>query len=70
MGQQTVPCTPPPRTAEGGFIFFRIGVSVPKKNVLEGKLVLFGVIQVKRPPKRGFSLYSLNQNFDKLKMIS
>ena len=50
MSQQTLPCTPPPRTSYGGFIFFVWVSSVPKqKNVLKGKPVLYGIIQVKRP---------------------
>ena len=39
---------PPPRTAEGGFIFLHRCVVFPT-NVLKGKLVLFGIIEVKRP---------------------
>ena len=34
---------PPPRTAEGGFIFFRIGVQCSQKIVLKGKPEYFGV---------------------------
>ena len=37
---------PPPRTAEGGFIYFVYVSSVPKKNVLKGKPEYFGVIEV------------------------
>ena len=40
---------PPPRTAEGGFIFFVWVSSVPKEKILKGKPVLFGIIEVKRP---------------------
>ena len=47
--------TPPPRTAEGGFIF-SYRCLVFQKNVLRGKPVLFGVIQVNRPQNGGFSL--------------
>ena len=50
MSQQTLPCThpPPPRTAEGGFIF-SYRCLVFSKNVLKGKPVYFGVITFKDP---------------------
>ena len=53
MSQQPLPCTPPPRTAKGGFIFL-YGCLVFSKNVLTGKPEYFGVIQVKRPQNRVF----------------
>ena len=43
---------PPPRTAEGGFIFCRIGVQCSPKNVLKGKPEYFGVIHVNPIPER------------------
>ena len=55
----TVLPSPSPRTA-----------SVPQKNVLKGKPVFFGVIQLKRPQNVFFSIYSLKSDFDKLKIIS
>ena len=39
---------PPPRAGEGGFIFSYRCLVFPK-NVLKGKPVLFGIIEVKRP---------------------
>ena len=51
LGYEPVDLTvhPPPITAEGGFIFFRICVLCSHKNVLKGKPDYFGVIQAKRP---------------------
>ena len=54
MSQQTLPCTPPPppvpQNCRGWDHVFRIGVyKNVSKNVLTGKLVLFRIIQVKRP---------------------
>ena len=49
MSQQTLPCTPPPQNCRGWVHFFRIGVLCSQKNVLKGKPVLFGIIEVKRP---------------------
>ena len=69
MSQQTLPCTPP-RTDEGGLIFSYRCLVLSPKNVLKGKPVLFGVIQVDKTQKRVLSLYSLKSNFDKLKIIS
>ena len=67
MSQQTLPCTPPELPRVGSFFSYRCLVF--PKSVLKGKPVLFGVIQVKRLKKRGFSLYSLKSNFDKFRII-
>ena len=48
MSQQTLPCTPPPELPRVGS-FFSYGCLVFPKNVLKGKPVLFGIIEVKRP---------------------
>ena len=46
MSQQTLPCTPPPELPRvGSFFSYRCS----QKNVLKGKPVLFGIIEVKRP---------------------
>ena len=68
MSQQPLPCTPPPRTAEGGFIFL-YGCLVFSKNVLTGKPEYFGVIQVKKTQNRVFLAYLLKPHFDKLNII-
>ena len=60
MSEQTLPCTPPPKKiVEGGFIFF-VSVSSVPKNVFEGKPVLFGVFQIKRPQNVVFEHIRLN----------
>ena len=64
MSQQTLPCTPPPRTAEGGFIFSYRFLMFPK-NVLKEKPEYFGVIQIKRPKNVFFSIFTQTK-FDKL----
>ena len=48
MSQQTMPCTPPPELPSVG-LFFSYRCLVFPKNVLKGKPVLFGIIEVKRP---------------------
>ena len=47
MSQQTLPCTPPPELPRVGS-FFSYRCLVFPKNVLKGKPVLFGIIEVKR----------------------
>ena len=64
MSQHTILCPPPPRTDEGGFIFFVEVFSIAPKNVLKGKPEYFGVVQVKRPKKMFFTAYSLKPNID------
>ena len=60
---------PPSRTAEGGLIFFRIGVySVPKKLSTNESLCFSELFWLK-DQKHGFSLYSLKTNFEKLSNI-
>ena len=49
MSQQTLPCTPPPKTIEGKFICFVYVPSVPQKNVLKGKSVLSELFRLKNP---------------------
>ena len=44
---------PPPELPRVGS-FFRIGVLCSQKNVLNGKPVLFGISEVKRPQNVGF----------------
>ena len=67
MGQQTLPYPPPPSPAElprvASLCSYRC-LLIPK-NVLKGKPVLFGVIQVKRSKNVLFSEYPLKPNFDK-----
>ena len=65
MSQQSMYAVHPPlpQNCRGWVHFFRIGVWCSPKNVLKGKPVLFGVIQVKRTL---FSACSLKPNFDKL----
>ena len=48
MSQQTLPCTPPPPELPRVGSFFRPFCLVFTKNVLKGKPVLFGIIEVKR----------------------
>ena len=48
MSQQTLPCTPPPELPRVGS-FFSYRCLVFPKNVLKGKPVLFGIIEVIRP---------------------
>ena len=57
MNPQTLPCTPPPPELPRVGSFFFVSVSsLPKKNVLGRKPVLFGVIQVKRPQNVVFTI--------------
>ena len=58
MSQQTLPCTLPPKKCRGWAYFVRIGVYSSKKNVLKGKPVLVGVIQVKRPKNVLLSIFT------------
>ena len=58
MSQQTLLC----KTAEDGFIYFWICVCCSQENVLKGKPVPFGVIQVKRPQNVVFHYIHSNQN--------
>ena len=48
MSQQTLPRTPPPGLPRVGS-FFSYRCLVFPKNVLKGKPMLFGIIEVKRP---------------------
>ena len=69
MSQQTLPCTPPPRTVEGGFIFFSYKCLVLPQNVFKGKPEYFGVIHDKRPKNVFFSANSLKPNFNKVNIF-
>ena len=54
MSQQTLPCTPPPRTADGGLIFFVMVSSVPKKLSSKESLCFSELLRLK-DPKTWFS---------------
>ena len=66
MSQQTLPCTPPPELPRVGS-FFSYRCLVFPKNVLKGKPVLFGIIEVKRPKNVVFHYIHLNQILVNLK---
>ena len=46
MSQQVLPCTPPPRMIEGGFIFFRMGVQCHQNFFLKKKGDFVGDIRI------------------------
>ena len=57
---------PPPKAVEGGFIFRCL---VFPKNVLKGKPVPFGVIEIKRPKNVVFGHIHSNQIFKNLSLF-
>ena len=61
MSQQTLPCTPPPPELPRVGSFFSYRCLVFPKNVLKGKPVLFGIIEVKRPKNVVFQHIHTNQ---------
>ena len=67
MSQQTLPCTPPPNCR--GWVYFVYVSSVPQKNVLKGKPVLFGVILVKCPKNVLFQHIHSNQSLVNLTLL-
>ena len=70
MSQQTLPCTrPPPLELPNVGSFFSYRCLVFLKNVLKGKPVLFGIIEVKRPKNVFFSAYSLKPNFNNINIF-
>ena len=61
MSQQTLPCTPPPKTIKGGLIFFVYAPSVPKKMSSKESLYFSRVIQAERPKNVVFEHIHSNQ---------
>ena len=61
MSQLTLPCTPPPPELPRMGSSFSYRCPVFQKNVLKGKPVLFGIIEVKRSKKCFFSILTQTQ---------
>ena len=69
MSQQTLPCTPPPDLPRVSSFFSYRCLVFPKKCT-QRKACAFRSYSGLQTQKRGFSLYSLKSNFEKLKIIS